>query len=302
MVARRIGLSVVLLEQGKHPRMAIGESTTPLSNLLLEKISATYDLPRLAPLAKWGSWRGTYPQISCGLKRGFSFFHQDGRLLVAASPKDDIADTHWYREEVDLFLVEEAQRVGVEYLDRVRIEDLAFSDEGAAVHGDAGGNSFSLRTKLLIDATGPRSFLHRRLQLQELALPAMPLTESLYSHFTGVERTVHCDGVPYPVDDAAVHHLLDAGWVWVLRFNNGVTSAGVAASDKVASDLELASGKNGWQRLLSQIPVLEQQFEGATPLLRFTHLPHLSFLSSQITGSKWAMLPSADLVRRRPIR
>ena len=44
--------------------------------------------------------------------------------------------------------------------------------------------------RLLIDATGPRGFLHREFAAPEnLALPGMPLTESLYSHFTGVTRT-----------------------------------------------------------------------------------------------------------------
>jgi choline dehydrogenase-like flavoprotein len=68
MIAHQLGLSVILLERGKHPRMAIGESTTPLSNLLLERLSTTYELPQLAPLAKWGSWQRAYPQIACGLK------------------------------------------------------------------------------------------------------------------------------------------------------------------------------------------------------------------------------------------
>ena len=36
MVATRIGLSVVLVERGKHPRFAIGESTSPLTNLLFD--------------------------------------------------------------------------------------------------------------------------------------------------------------------------------------------------------------------------------------------------------------------------
>ena len=112
MIARRLGLSVVLLEQGRHPRMAIGESTTPLSNLLLERLCTTYDLPRIAPLAKWGSWQRTYPQIACGLKRGFSFFHGEDELLVAASPHDDIADTHWYRADVDHFLVRKRKGLG----------------------------------------------------------------------------------------------------------------------------------------------------------------------------------------------
>jgi tetracycline 7-halogenase / FADH2 O2-dependent halogenase len=294
MVARRLGLSVVLLEQGRHPRMAIGESTTPLSNLLLERISATYDLPRLAPLAKFGSWQRAYPQIACGLKRGFSFFCQGERLLVAASPRDDIADTHWYREGVDHFLVNEAQSLGVEYHDCVRVEDLVFTDDCATVAGLAGDKPFRLTARLLIDATGPRGFLHRSLQLPESALPGMPSTETLYSHFTGVRRT-DCseDTVPYPVDDAAVHHVFDGGWVWVLRFNNGVTSAGVAATQAVAAELKLSEGEPAWQRVLDRLPALRSQFEHAMPCQPFRHMPAVSFRSGTITGKRWAMLPSA---------
>ncbi len=66
MIARRLGLSVVLLEQGRHPRMVIGESTTPLSNLLLERLSATYDLPRIAPLAKWGAGNALIRRLLAG--------------------------------------------------------------------------------------------------------------------------------------------------------------------------------------------------------------------------------------------
>jgi FADH2 O2-dependent halogenase len=294
MVARRLGLSVVLLEQGRHPRMAIGESTTPLSNLLLERISTTYDLLRLAPLTKWGSWQRAYPQIACGLKRGFSFFHQKEQLLVAASPRDDIADTHWYREEVDHLLVMEAQRLGAEYHDCVRMEDLQFTAEEAVVGGQAGAKPFRLRARLLIDASGPRGFLHRGLKLRESSLPGMPLTESLYSHFTGVRRT-DCSGdtVPYPVDDAAVHHVFEGGWVWVLRFNNGVTSAGVAATQAVAAELKLSDGEPAWRRLLDRLPGLRSQFEHAMPCQPFRHMPAMSFRSRTIVGKRWAMLPSA---------
>src|SRR5580700_10998150 len=75
MISRRLGHSVVLLERGKHPRFAIGESSTPLSNLLLEELSTRYGLPKIAPLAKWGTWQEAYPEVGCGLKRGFTFFH-----------------------------------------------------------------------------------------------------------------------------------------------------------------------------------------------------------------------------------
>ena len=294
MIAHRLGLSVILLEQGRHPRMVIGESTTPLSNLLLERLSTTYDLPRIAPLAKWGSWQHAYPQIACGLKRGFTFFHQEGQLLVAASPHDDIADTHWYRADVDHFLVREAQRLGVDYRDSVRIETLEFAEDGAIIAGRAGEEAFHLHAGLLIDATGPRGFLHKTLRLEESPLPGLPPTEGLYSHFTGVTRSETAgDEPPYPVDDAAVHHVFDGGWVWVLRFNNGVTSAGVAATRRVAEELALSEGEPAWQRLLDRLPGLKAQFKQASACQPFRHMPAVSFRSSTIAGKRWAMLPSA---------
>ena len=72
MIARRQGRSVILLEKGRHPRFAIGESSTPLSNLLLESLALRYNLPGILPLAKWGTWQHDYPNLDCGIKRGFS--------------------------------------------------------------------------------------------------------------------------------------------------------------------------------------------------------------------------------------
>ena len=129
LALRNMGRSVVMLERGTHPRFAIGESSTPLANLLLEEICEQYGLHRIRPLSKWGTWQQQYPQVAGGLKRGFSFFRHDldtpfgdghtheRQLLVAASPHDRVADTHWYRPDFDHFLVREASAAGAEYLD-----------------------------------------------------------------------------------------------------------------------------------------------------------------------------------------
>ena len=49
---------------------------------------------------------------------------------------------------------------------------------------------------------------------------------------------------PYPIDDAAVHHVFPGGWIWILRFSNGLTSAGVAASDALADARRLRPGRD----------------------------------------------------------
>jgi tetracycline 7-halogenase / FADH2 O2-dependent halogenase len=311
MIAHRLGRSVILLEKNKHPRFAIGESSTPLSNILLESLATRYDLPSIAPLSKWGSWQATYPHVPCGLKRGFTFYHHvlgtpGGRdpdhqrqLLVAASPHDRIADTHWYRAEVDHLFVKEAQKIGVQYLDEVKLSSISESDKEIRLQGRRHNADFSVSAKFIVDATGPRGFLHRALALQEAPLPDFPATHALFSHFTGVARIADqlsdhdSELPPYPVDDAAVHHIFDGGWIWVLQFNNGITSAGVAATDKLASRLRLSEGPAAWQRLLDLIPALKNQFANSEAIQPFTYMPCVSFRSNAVAGKRWALLPSA---------
>jgi len=304
MIAKRLGLSVVLLERGKHPRVVIGESSTPLANLLLEQLAEKYDLPWLKPLTKWGSWQKTYPEVACGLKRGFSFFQHavdgaevlaDGErhLLVAASPNDAIGDTHWWRAGFDELLMEQARAMGVEYFDEVRV-GVERADGGWRV-ALRGGAEREVRVKFVVDATGPRGVLHRALGLGELPLPGYPATSALYSHFSGVRefegyRPV---GAPYPVDAAAVHHVFEGGWMWVLRFNNGLTSAGVAATEETARRFGLAEKECGWERLLRALPEVKAQFAAARAERPFTYAERVAFRSGTVAGEGWAMLPSA---------
>jgi FADH2 O2-dependent halogenase len=311
MIARRLGRSVVLLEKEKHPRFAIGESSTPLANLLLEELAARYDLPGIRALSKWGTWQQAHPEIACGLKRGFTFFHHvTGRefvdddshrnqLLVAASPNNRIADTHWYRSDFDAFFAQEAQQLGVSYLDEVDLWGAEVDQKRPVIQGRHRGQPLEIHAELIIDASGPRGFLHRALNLPSVPFPHLPPTQALYSHFVGVHASASfADGVnaelpPYPVDDAAVHHVFDGGWIWVLRFNNGLTSAGVAATAALANELRFGEGAPAWSRVLEKFPTVQAQFANAKATLPFMHAKQLSFLTSDAAGRNWVLLPSA---------
>ena len=309
LALRHLGHTVALVERGRHPRFAIGESSTPLANLLLEELCDRYALDRVRPLCKMGTWGQAYPGIMRGLKRGFSFAHHAPRklfeddeeharsLLVAASPHDEIADTHWYRPDVDAFLADEAARAGAVYLDETAID--SFEETGADVRleGCRHGEPVAIRGDFLIDASGPRGFLHRALALAEQPMRWLPATQTLYAHFTGVRLWEDVSGAagqpPYPVDAAALHHVFPGGWIWVLRFDHGITSAGAALTDPLAESLRLADGAAAWRRLLDELPSVARQFDGAQAVTPFYHAPRLAFRSAQIAGRRWAMLPSA---------
>jgi len=309
MVGRRLGLSVLLLERGTHPRFAIGESTSPLTNLLLEELALEYDLPRLLPLCQYGTWKAAYPEIGVGLKRGFTFYHHEaGRpfvpdplrrneLMVAASPNNEVADTHWYRADFDHFLVREAQSLGAEYLDRTQITQFE-AGWPTRLRGTRNGHAVSYRAKFVVDASGPRGALARLLDLGEgRPHPTYRSTQGLFSHFTGVRRIepllAHDESPPYPPDDAALHHVFHGGWIWVLRFENGITSAGIAAEDWLADELGFADGAAAWDRVLERFPTVRDHFEGSEPILPFIHARRLGYRCDTAHGPNFALLPSA---------
>lgn len=309
MVARRLGYSVLMVERGVHPRFAIGESTSPLTNLLLEELAVRYELPRLLPFTSYGSWKRAYPEVTVGLKRGFTFYkHEPGEafrpdperrneLLVAASPNDEVSDTHWFRAEFDHFLVREAQELGAEYVDRTAIQRVTREADTWGLEGERGGAPVRFRARFLVDGTGPRGALSRLLGLPEAeVLPGYPKTEALFSHFTGVNRFADhrmSEGPPYPPDDAALHHVFPGGWTWVLRFENGITSAGIAVEPEVARELTVEEGAPAWRRFLERFPSIRDHFEGSEAVERFFHFPQLSYRCRVPAGVGSLLLPSA---------
>jgi FADH2 O2-dependent halogenase len=317
LALRARGHRVALIERGRHPRFAIGESSTPLANLLIEELADRYDLPRIRAFSKWGTWQRTRPDVACGLKRGFTFFfHQPGaafpddadhqrQLLVAASPHDEIADTHWYRPQFDQALAQEAETAGAIYLDLTQLDHVRHEGDATILEGDREGRAVHIHARFVIDATGPRGFLHRALGLEEIPAPRrwLPATQGLYTHFEDVDRwdrlRPQSGTPPYPIDDAALHHVFPGGWIWMLRFNNGLTSAGAALTDAAAAAIGAGSaagqggGEAAWHRLLATLPSVADQFRQARAVLPFVHAPRLSFRSTRVAGPAWALLPSA---------
>ena len=285
------GHDVVLLERGTHPRFAIGESSTPLANLTLERLARRYGggLDDCYNLAAHGRWIARFPELRRGLKRGFTFYrHHAGRpfvsdgsrterLLVAASPNDHIADNHWLRADVDHHFVRAAVSAGVEYRDcTVVTADMLQA----------------LRADFVVDASGPGGFMARHLGIPSALRRMHTNSGLLFSHFDGVR--LFSDVVPglppgpYPDDWAAVHHIIEEGWMYSLRFDHGVTSAGFLLKDRVPGAPEQM-----WQHLLRRYPTIGALFGDAKPLMPVTYKPRIQHRLTRAAGRGWAMLPHA---------
>ena len=106
---------------------------------------------------------------------------------------------------------------------------------------------------------------------------------------------VPADGTPpYPPDAAALHHVFPGGWIWVLRFNNGITSAGAALTDRLAATLRRRpKARRRGIACCESLPSVREQFRSARATLPFVHAPRVAFRCREVAGERWALLPSA---------
>jgi hypothetical protein len=79
----------------------------------------------------------------------------------------------------------------------------------------------------------------------------------------------------------------------VLQFNNGVTSAGVAATDELASQLRFSDGAEAWKRVVDLIPGIEGTVRRCPGIAAICAYAAHAFRSSEVAGERWALLPSA---------
>jgi FADH2 O2-dependent halogenase len=308
----RQGLDVVLLDRGRHPRFAIGESSTPLASLCLDRLGSTYGERDLTQLATHGRWTRHLPHLRTGLKRGFTFYrHQpgrvfangqanDARLLVAASPNDQVADAQWMRADVDHHLVRMAVAAGVDYRDETAILSVSIGPRGVAIATEREAERRTLRAETIVDATGPGGLLRRALRIPSALGRTSTRSALLFGHFEDARLFQEvarggasmADG-PYPDDWSALHHVLDEGWMYVLRFDDGLVSAGLLATPEGAVRLRLAerAPADAWSALMRRYPSVAAQFADAEPVFPIRFVPRVQHRLARAAGPRWVLLP-----------
>lgn len=314
-VLARHGLGVALLDPATTPRFAIGESSTPLADLLLEQIGHRWDLPELLPLARYRHWKTTYPQLACGPKRGFSYFchapqqpfsdtpEHPHAMLVTASPNDELADTHWLRQDVDFWLLQRAIQRGAHHLP-ARVTNVTLAPQYASLELHSAGHQTATQTitaEFVVFATGANESLER-LGIAEDRDQLLTRSYARFAHLTRLpswdqwladNHQPHGD-YPFASDDAAQHHILPDGWLWMLRFDHGVTSVGRVISspfDSLPHDAGLASAFQ-----LDPYPTLKTLFATAelhAPASGPVTTARLQKFKRHVVGDRFALMPTA---------
>lgn len=330
-IVAQAGRRVLLVDPVPHPRFAIGESSTPLADFLLEQIADEFKLPELAELSRWGTWQEKHPELRAGKKRGFSYFQHreqqdfsesvshENSLLVAASASDVLSDTHWLRSDVDQWFYERALAAGAVACCPGKVIEIAACApwrllvQTSSESGET--ETLEVEATQIVDASGAAAVIPKSLGLAKLDSQLQTRSGAIFGHFEGVgsmDEWLRSSGAsttvdPFASDDAAQHHVIDDGWIWMLRFAHGVTSVGrvwhrmpeqLCNQPQQTLQDHWSTEINRWPTLASLLinakliaPVsrkpsgYEQQ-----PCLQIA--PRMSRLWGEAAGEDWMLLPS----------
>ncbi len=312
LILHNLGFKVCLIEKSQHPRFAVGESSTPVADLILRKLSTKYNLPWLHDFSRYGSWQQSHPEIVCGIKRGFSYFkHYPGKkfttdedhkneLLVAASNSDMQSDTNWLRADFDAFLVNKVKEYGIDYFE---LTDIITAKRNAQweFHINRFNERDIIHASFFIDATGSSGLLEKLLGIESSSDGFLTNSFALFSHFNHVPKwtemlqkdNIPTDDYPYNPDNSALHQILDEGWLWMLRFNDQRTSLGFVLDGTNAFYGNLPTDKI-WNDLLKKYPSINSIIMDtslATQPGKIIHSARLQRKINHCFGPGWVALP-----------
>ncbi len=272
----RAGRRVLLLERDRFPRFHIGESLLPLSNPVFARLGLTEELERSGFVAKLGA---TFLS-ECGTRSarvGFS----DGPGIVAPRTY------HVPRAEFDSMLLERAEQSGATVRTECGVSGVDFERDGPRVrHRDERGREASVRTRVVLDASGRRGILARELGLR---VPDAELRKTaLFAHFEGIpSMTGPAAG------DIRVVTRASGGWIWLIPLPQGRTSVGFVFDESEKPVRPGESPEECLERWMASVPLLAREGGAARRIGPARWEGDFAYATRAYSGANWLLLGDA---------
>lgn len=303
----RNGVDVLVIDAGRHPRFAIGESTTPYTSMMMRLISERFGVPEIKHLATYESVQ-THVTHNCGIKRNFGFvYHTPGKRQDPRQANEFVisklthTENHFFRQDVDQWMVTVARKYGAHLREQTRVTHVEFGKDRLTLTVDS---DLPMTTKFLVDASGFRSPLATQLSLREEPTRLRTHSRSLFTHMVDVppfEDTMEPRGVhnnPSPWSQGTLHHIFPGGWLWVIPFDNHpqatnrLCSVGLSLDPRLYPKSDVAP-EIEFENFLGHYPDIRKQFAGARPVRNWVSTGRLQYSSRQTVGHRWCLTSHA---------
>jgi FADH2 O2-dependent halogenase len=303
----RNGVDVLVADAAQHPRFAIGESTIPYTSMMMRLLSERYGVPEIKKLTTFEAVQADI-STNCGIKRNFGFlYHNPGRPQDPRQsnefpiPRITHIENHFFRQDVDQWMLSIAVKYGARVRQRTRIGDV---DVDAGKVTLSTGDGAQITAKFVIDASGFRSPLAQKFSLREEPTRLRAHSRTVFTHMVNVrpyEDTVFPRGAhknPSPWSEGTLHHLFPGGWMWVIPFDNHPRATNPLCSVGISMDPRIhprpdCTPEREFDDFLGSFPDIRKQFTRARAVREWVSTGRLQYSSRQTVGYRWCLTSHA---------
>ena len=304
----RQGFRVLLLEKGTHPRFAIGEAMLPQSSMLLWILGERFGVPEIQNLS---STERILQNVSrtCGCKKTIGFlYHEEGKrqdphkshlLVPPATPL--VSESHLFRQDIDLYMVNAAVRYGVDYRDRTDVVDFEIDDAGVTLRSDKGE---VFRARYLVDGSGHKSPVAAKFGLRQAVPPLRTESRTLFTHMMGLRNY---DEILTPEErpglsrqwyEGTLHHIFDGGWFWIIPFGNVAGSQNPLCSVGLTLDMRKFPQRGippqqEFEEIVARYPSIAAHLAGAEAVRPWVGTGRLQYSSTDCAGPRYFLMAHA---------
>ncbi len=285
--------SVTIVEDAERFDRKVGEATVEISAFFLAHVLRLHDLLAREQLPKHGLryW------FTDGRGRRLDEMTEVGADLVPSLPSFQLD-----RADLDESLLALAAREGTELLRPARVVSVDLGRPASTVVVEHDGRRRELRARWVVDASGRRAFLARKLKLLRRN-DAHP-TSAAWGRWHGV---ADLDGARGPAAGLrsipasrrlCTNHFCGHGWwCWLIPLAGGETSVGVVWDERFAQPLGSATPadpRERFERFLRSQDGLRELLEGARlDETDFRTRRHLAYCTTRYAGVGWALVGDA---------
>lgn len=277
------GHSVLLLEREAFPRFHVGESLMPETYWTMKRLGIWDRLVEGGYVRKNG-----VQFVSHNDKESKPFFFQE------FDPRECAETWHVERRVFDQMMFDNAREKGATCRDRTRVMSV---DLDAQVDDDrfrhsvvlqtADGQSATVRTKVVVDATGQSALIANHLSLREFD-PDLKKA-AIWTYFEGAKR----NGTLGPEVTCILHTEDKQNWFWYIPLSNGTVSVGVVGDHVSLLKKGRGTPQEVFEQERQQCPGLERRLNGAQRVDEFHVAKEFTYKTKQHSGDGWVLIGDA---------
>ena len=275
------GHRTLVIEKDIHPRDHVGESLSPSTNSIFNRIGFLPKMELAGFVHKPGTgWTGP--------RTGLDKYVW---IEISEAPPPDAVQLHTYnveRDTMDAMLLRHAHELGADVLQGVTVKQVLFeADRAIGVRAAVSdGWERDLRAPVIVDASGRRCILASQLGLKKKDPTFNQF--AIFSWFTGVE--------PNPAGYEGFLLLqflgLERAWAWQIPLRNGIWSVGVV-TDKADFQKSGRTHEEFFHSLITRNRNVQRNMRNAVRIRPWWIEADYSYKIDTLRGKGWLLIGDA---------